>query len=74
MTTPQQAEAERLERVWQAASARYHYNDSPTNAHIEQLAYDQLIDYVEASGLNYTKWDPREAADHADYNGPGFGD
>ena len=40
----------------------YHNMPTPTDtaAEAEQIAWDALIVYVEAHGLNYTEFDPRE--------------
>lgn len=48
-----------LRGLWQASLAEHHQHDTEETALAEQAAHDRLVDYVEAQGLNYTKWDPR---------------
>lgn len=46
--------------AWNKATLAY--RDGEYADHLgrrEQLAYDDLVDFVEANGLNYTEWDPR---------------
>jgi hypothetical protein len=64
-------EAARLTKVWTGAVGRM--SEAQTGAAIdraaeeEQVAYDALIEYVEANGLNYSEWDPR-GPDDPDYS------
>jgi hypothetical protein len=53
------AEAERLTAEWNAALAEYRRTDSARDFEAEQKAYDALVDFVEANGLNYSEYDPR---------------
>jgi hypothetical protein len=52
-------EALRLRDLWVKASNRLIDDDSEANIRAEQECWDTLVDFVEANGLNYTKFDPR---------------
>lgn len=55
------AEVAQLTVAWRAAlDARERHPNPPDWMDAEeQRAYDELIDFVEANGLNYTEHDPR---------------
>ncbi|HEY5785243.1 MAG TPA: hypothetical protein VIT65_10740 [Microlunatus sp.] len=66
MTDVQQA-AKALREEWDAALATKvemeDTEDWPAAYRWEQDAYDRLIDFVEANGLNYSEFDPRGPED-----------
>lgn len=53
-------QVDRLTREWQTALNLYRASATVTNDRLEQEAYDRLVNYVEANGLNYSVYDPRE--------------
>lgn len=56
------SEARRLTVQWRAALNAREANPYPTDAEdaVEQHRYDELVDFVEANGLNNTTHDPRQ--------------
>jgi hypothetical protein len=52
-------EADRLLARWRFAMRQVSYSDTAIAWSAEQHAYDELIDFVEANGLNYSEHDPR---------------
>lgn len=55
-------EAMRLREDWVKAQGRMDEHYSDANVRAEQIAWDALVDFVEANDLNYTKYDPRGLA------------
>jgi hypothetical protein len=55
------AEYRRLRAAWAQA-----YRDNDADSHVEQTAWDALVDYVEAHDLNFTELDPRDSANIRD--------
>ena len=53
------AEATRLTATWVGALDAKERGDSSALDRAEQVAYDELVDFVEAHDLNYTVHDPR---------------
>ncbi len=45
--------------AWEAAARRSEKTSSDKDSAAEQVAYDELIEYVEDNDLNYTSLDPR---------------
>jgi len=52
-------EVERLRQQWDDALAKHRQVDTDKTNAAEQVAYDALVDYVEANDLNYSHYDPR---------------
>ena len=53
-------DALRLYRIWTGALAAHRSDtDDGATERAEQVAYDTLVDYVEAHDLNYSEFDPR---------------
>ena len=48
-----------LRALWRDSVIAMKVKDSQTNIDAEQVAYDKLVDYVEAHDLNYSEFDPR---------------
>lgn len=55
-------EATRLKYVWIRDANEVEENPTEANIDAEQKSWDAVIDFVEANGLNYTKYDPRGLA------------
>jgi hypothetical protein len=54
-------ELRRLWADWNSAYATYQTADEDYVYEAERVAWDALVDYVEADDLNGTEWDPRGA-------------
>lgn len=53
------AESQRLYAAWRSRYDDLLSDGRPSAYQAEQAAYDQLVDYVEAHGLNHSEVDPR---------------
>lgn len=52
-----------IRAAWESARERQQARGSDFDDAEEQRTYDELIDFVEAHGLNYTDRDPRGGTD-----------